>query len=336
MKNQSLKAILLALALGLLACNGLAKPLKDYVPVLPETLSKALPVDPKKGYLVKEVARDVYLVTDGIWQSAFVVTGKGVVLLDAPQSLGRHLVAAVKQVTDEPIRQLVYSHSHVDHIGGAPELAAIKDLKIVASEEVATFLREKNDPRRPLPTKTFRGNHTLKLGSAEIKLNRHGNYHSNEADLFIYIPDKKFLMVIDSIAPGYVPFMDLDLSSNVHEYLAMFDRILSYRFDVFVGGHLGHHGQRSDVVATKEYVFDVYQTVKRIHQQADQMKIMASVAEQVGGWDNKYLLFKVFLDTVIERCAVEIEQRWIKKLSGVDVWANSHCRALLIYVRWDD
>lgn len=32
----------------------------------------------------------------------------------------------------------------------------------------------------------------------------------------------------------------------------------------------------------------------------------------------------------------EIEQRWMDRLAGVDVFAEDHVRTALIYVRWDD
>jgi glyoxylase-like metal-dependent hydrolase (beta-lactamase superfamily II) len=131
-----------------------------------------------------------------------VTTGKGVILLDAPPSFGGKIVQAVSEVTREPIVELVYSHSHLDHISGAPEvLKQVPGVKIIAEEGVAEFLREKKDPRRPVPTETFKRQHTLKLGSARIEMKR-GHWHSNEGDLYIYIPAAKVLMAIDTLPPG--------------------------------------------------------------------------------------------------------------------------------------
>jgi len=311
------------------------KSLQDYVPVLPETLAKRLSVDPKKGYLVKKIKPNVYLMTDGIWQSVFITTGKGVILIDVPQSYGAHIQTAVAAITKEPIKTIVYTHAHIDHIGGSIHFKDLKNLKIISSHSVANYLAEKQDLRRLVPTATFRNDYVINMGSAKIELKNQGNYHSNEGDLYVYLTHQKVLIVIDSMAPGYVPFMSLDLSSNVHEYLNMFSTILDYDFDAFIGGHLSHIGTRDDVIATHAYVNDVYQTVKRIHQKVDQLAIMSTAAKEIG-WDNKYLLFKTFLNTIIQQCAREIESRWINKLSGVDVWSESHCQAMLIYVRWDD
>src|SRR5262249_9073415 len=140
---------------------------------------------------------------------------------DAPPSFAGKIVNAVSQVTKEPIVELVYSHSHLDHIAGAPEvLKQVPDLKILAEEGVANFLREKRDPRRTLPTETVKREHTLKLGSATIEM-KHGHWHSNEGDLYIYIPAAKVLMAIDTLPPGYAQFQDFDLTSDFHDYLGM-------------------------------------------------------------------------------------------------------------------
>jgi len=312
-----------------------AKELQDYVPVLDAVITKAFQVDPKIGYLVKKVKPNVYVITDGVWQSAFVTTGNGVVLLDAPESFGKHIIKAVADVSDEPIKILIYSHSHVDHIAGSKHLKDIKNLRIIAHENIVKYLATKKASRQLMPTETYKGNHVVRLGSEIIKLDHNGNYHSTESDAFIYLPKSKFLMVVDSLAPGYVPFMAFDLTHNFHEYLKVFDTILTYDFDVFVGGHLTQLGTKSDVRLTRSYVKDVYKTVKRIHKETNLFKIMSATAKTIG-WDNKYLLFKEFLDHIVEKSAKEIEQRWTKKLAGVDVWAESHARTALIYVRWDD
>lgn len=107
--------------------------LPAYVPVLPQIKARALAVDPQKGYLVTQVKPGVFVITDGIYQSAFVTTGKGVILFDAPPSFAQHIVAAVAGVTQEPIVQLVYSHAHLDHIAGASLLVKqVSGLTIVS------------------------------------------------------------------------------------------------------------------------------------------------------------------------------------------------------------
>lgn len=307
--------------------------LPNYAPLLPQARARALPIDPRKGYLVKELKPDLYMITDGGYEAAFVLTGKGVVLFDAPPSMAQHISRAIEETTNEPLVRLVYSHVHVDHIGGAGLiLSQHPGLKIIAENGTAAFLREQKDPNRPIPTQTFKGSETLKLGSLTAKL-KVGYWHSPEGDLFIYLPDKKFLMAVDAFSANSVPFMNLDLTQNMDEYLKFFDTALSYDFDIMVPGHHSSPANRSDVLVAKKYVYDVYHTASKILQLDH--KAFLSVAVRKYGRENTYPTASVLIDNEVNQCAKEIQARWADKLDSVDVWAPSHCRTALVYAEWD-
>ena len=328
---------IIILTVSLLISNNwvIGKGLDDYAPVFPRELERSFKIDPGKGYLIKEIKKDVYVLTDGIYQSAIITSGKSVILIDAPLSLGKNIKKAVAEVTNKKIGSLIYTHSHTDHISGSQFLVDIKGLKIIADEQAYEYLKEINDPTRMLPTDIIRnGELTIKAGNLRILLNSKHNYHSSDGDLFVYIPERKFLMVIDVLAPGYVPFKGLDLTTNVHGYRKIFGTILAYDFDIFVGGHLTRLGNRKDVEVAQAYVEDLYETVKRSHNSTDIYASMGNTTKAVG-WNNKYLLFKNFLDEVTRKATKEIEARWINKLAGVDVFAKSHVETMLVYVRWD-
>ena len=308
--------------------------LRKFVPILPSVKANFWKIDPAVGYAVKSFGGGVYVLSDNGWQSAFLVTDEGVIVFDAPASFGKNIPAAIAKVTDKPIKILVYSHSHKDHIGGSAAFKNIPGLQIVALEGVSDFLKEMNDPDRLQPNVTFKTTKTLNLGGKTVELSGH-HYHSPEGDLFIYVPQAKFMMAIDSVTAGYAPFQGFDLSANFHEYLKVFDELLAYDFDNFCGGHLTDTGSKKDVEITKEFTYDVYRTVKRIHNNLDQGAVVAEAAKTVGP-DNEFLLFKVVLDKVTRDAVAELQPRWINRLAGVDVWLESHVRTTLIYVRWDD
>jgi glyoxylase-like metal-dependent hydrolase (beta-lactamase superfamily II) len=263
------------------------------------------------------------------------VTDEGVIVFDAPASFGRSLPSAIAKVTDRPVKMLVYSHIHKDHLGGSVAFKDVKDLRIVALDTVADFLREMKDPERLLPNDTFPSQRTLTLGGKTVELVRR-SYHSNDGDLFIFIPHAKFLMAVDSVTPGYAPFQGFDLTTSFHQYLKVFDQLLAYDFDTFVGGHLTSIGTKRDVEIAKEYALDVYNTVKRIHNTMDQPAVVANAVKTIGSDENEFLLFKVLLDKVASDAVKELQPRWIHRLAGVDVWLPSHVRTALTYVRWDD
>src|SRR5260370_16639437 len=115
--------------------------LQKYAEVLPSVKAQFWKIDPKLGYAVKSVGGGVYVISDNMWQSAFLVTDEGVIVFDAPASFGQSIPSAISKVTDRPINVLVYSHVHKDHIGGSAAFKSVKDLKIVALDTVSNFLK---------------------------------------------------------------------------------------------------------------------------------------------------------------------------------------------------
>ena len=71
-----------------------AADLPDYAPVPRSALGPALN---DQGYYVGRVERNLYWVTDGVYQAAFLTTRDGVVLFDAPPTIGHNLQRAVER-----------------------------------------------------------------------------------------------------------------------------------------------------------------------------------------------------------------------------------------------
>ncbi len=100
--------------------NG-APGLPDYAPIPRSALGPALN---DQGYYGGRVQRNLYWVTDGTYQSAFLTTPDGVVLFDAPPTIGGNLRRAVDEIAaangvTNTVTHLVYSHHHDDHSGAA-------------------------------------------------------------------------------------------------------------------------------------------------------------------------------------------------------------------------
>ena len=72
-----------------------ASTLPDYAPVPRSAFGPALN---EQGYYVGRVERNLYWITDGTYQSAFLTTSDGVVLLDAPPTIGNNSRRAVDEI----------------------------------------------------------------------------------------------------------------------------------------------------------------------------------------------------------------------------------------------
>jgi glyoxylase-like metal-dependent hydrolase (beta-lactamase superfamily II) len=334
-KCKLARTLIIALGIGCTAAirAQTVEQLPDYVTPLAEVKAKAPVIDPLKGYLVQELKPNIYMITEGAYESVFVTTGKGVVLFDAPPSFARHISEAVAETSAEPIKMLVYSHMHVDHIGGAGLISQQHPkMEILAEEGTAEFLREMHDPHRPVPTQTFRDHYTLRLGSLTANMTV-GHWHCPEGDLLISIPDRKFLIAIDAFSSGATPFMDLDLTMNMHEYLKFFDQLEAMDFDIMVPGHHSTPATKEDVEIAKSYVTDVYNAATRVL--GEDHQALKERAIQKYGPENGWAIASVLIDSEVNECAQEIKSRWIKRLEGVDIWAPSHCRTALVYAEWD-
>src|SRR6201993_1417413 len=95
--------------------------LPDYAP-LPETAVG--PALNEQGYFVGRVERNLYYVTDGTYMAAFLTTSEGVVVFDAPPTLGNNIHGAIDEVAaangvSNKVNYLIYSHHHSDHVGAA-------------------------------------------------------------------------------------------------------------------------------------------------------------------------------------------------------------------------
>lgn len=95
-----------------------------------------------QGYFVGRVERNLFWVIDGTYQCAFLATPDGVMLFDAPPSIGHNLRRAVAEITAvegmiNRVTHLVYSHHHADHAGAANLFG--DDLARIGHEETRRF-----------------------------------------------------------------------------------------------------------------------------------------------------------------------------------------------------
>ncbi len=302
---------------------------RSFAPLLEKAQARIPQFDPVTEMYVEEVKPNLFYVTGGFYVSAFLKTGAGVIVFDAPPSFAAKLPEIIKQhAPNEAIKYLVYSHGHTDHVGGASAFSDIQGLQVVAPLKVAESINERGHPGILPPTITFQDQHDFSLGGEKVEL-KSAAFHSEDADVFIYLPKQKFIVAVDSIYPGEAPFMDFGVTADVGEYLKFFDEVLKYDFDIILSGHNFFLGNRQDVVEAKEYVFDVREAV---------LKRMPTLLERFGknfavmGEDaNGNLAYRSAIESIRGECSAELIDKWKDRLSVVDVWADSHCEKWILY-----
>jgi glyoxylase-like metal-dependent hydrolase (beta-lactamase superfamily II) len=287
------------------------------------------PAIPSVGYLVQEVKDGLYWLTDGVYACMFLTTGSGVILVDAPQSLGPHLLEAIASVSDEPITYIVYSHHHADHIGAAGVLP--KTATYIAHRDTAALLREEADPNRPVPSITFSEHYTLSVGTQTLMLDYHGPNH-DVGNIFIYAPRQKVLMLVDVIWPGWAPFDRLGSPVDSRGYLAAHDLALRYDFDALIGGHVNRLGTRADVINDRMYLADLEANASAALQAFDPRTLVGQISDPSNAW----ALADALLEAWPQRCVEDTLAKWRGRLGGVDVFVRANCSAMQDALRAGD
>jgi glyoxylase-like metal-dependent hydrolase (beta-lactamase superfamily II) len=285
--------------------------LPDYAPIPRSALGPALN---EQGYYVGRVERNLYWVTDGVYQSAFLATRDGVVLFDAPPSIGYNLQRAVDEIAaaegvSSTVTHLVYSHHHADH-GGAASL--FENVVRVGHEETRRLLLRDNDPARPGPDVTFADKYTLEVGGERVELTWHGSNHSPD-NIYIHFPDHDTLMFIDVVNAGWVPIYNVNLSEDVQGYMQAPEIVLAYPWTHFICGHLGRLATREDVTLHQQYIADI---------EASSREALASVNPvpyYMRYGENSWAGVKAHLDTVTERAAAPVIAKYTGVLAAADI-----------------
>ena len=286
------------------------------------------PPIPETGYLVEEIRDNLYWVTDGSYNTMFLVTDEGVVAIDAPPSIGRNYLKAIADVTDKPITHVIYSHAHLDHIGAAgifPNNATYIAHQDTGLElQRAMSLASNTSAVPPIPTITFPNNYTLQVGNQTLNLDYYGNNHM-PGNLFIYAPNQKTLMLVDVVFPGWVPYVYLGIADDVTGSIKAPDIALNnYNFDTFVGGHLTRLGTRDDVVTQQEFVSDLGKAAAKANSEVQ----FGDIAAQVGNTSDAWLLFSKYIDTVDQNCIQTMLPKWESRLGGAESFMPTHCFAM--------
>ncbi|TDD44990.1 MBL fold metallo-hydrolase [Nonomuraea terrae] len=324
-------------ATGLLggALTGSAGPtgqdtLPEYAPVPAASVGPELNAD---GYYVGRVRGNLYWVTDAYYQAMLLTTTEGVVLVDAPPTIGHNLLRAIDDVAKangmpNKVTHLVYSHSHADHIGASAILG--KDVVRIGHTETRRLLRLDRDPNRPAPTETFDDHYVLKVGGERLELAYHGPNHSPD-NIFIYAPAQQTLMVVDVLYPGWVPFKNLAVSQDIPAWVKAHDVVMGYPWQTLVGGHLGRLGVRADGDLQKQYMADLDAAVRNASATVDPTPYF----QKYGSSGNAWAIFKTYLDAVAHQAAEPVIAKYTGTLAAADVFTVDNAFALLESQRID-
>lgn len=210
--------------------------------------------------------------------AGFVVTSDGVAVFDAlgTPSLGWALLQEIRKITDKPVRYVIASHYHADHIYG---LQAFKDHSgalIVAQERAGEYKENEEtadekadqrlDQRRGVlfpwvddktrvvpPDITFKERKTIVLGDRRLTLLSAGPAHSS-SDMMMMVEPDGVLFAGDIVQNSRIPFMNSDDVSTTH-WLAALSEVEKLQPKFIVPGHGKPSTEAAKAIAfTRDYI----------------------------------------------------------------------------------
>jgi cyclase len=225
-----------------------------------------------------KVQGNIYVLTGSGGNTTVQIGPDGVLVVDTMFSpLGPKILAAVRTLTDKPIRYILNTHVHVDHAGAnEPLLKASPGAKILAHENVlkvmsATPTGRRGDPhdrfiqpKGAWPTETYKDQKSFTFNGETIELYHQPNAHS-DGDTIVYFRGSNVISGGDIFAISRFSSYDTDGGGTLEGMLAGLNRMvtLSTRETKLVPGH-GPVATRAELIAYRDMSVDIRNQVQAL------------------------------------------------------------------------
>lgn len=219
-----------------------------------------------KGFVGKPVIQRLtgrtYWIGVGFYNTLAYVGDEGVLIMDAmAYGAGEGVLQAVASITDKPIRAIIYSHHHEDHIDdvklftAAAKQAGI-DLRIIATEATAKIIHNRN-LKLPTPTEILTGKAgSTKFENLTIQMTMIANsIHTSDSAAWKLV-EEDVLHIPDVINPDQLPYLGFGGSLRFDGYQENLTQVRELGFKFFSGGH-GNIGSMADFDFMETYVEDL-------------------------------------------------------------------------------
>jgi glyoxylase-like metal-dependent hydrolase (beta-lactamase superfamily II) len=236
----------------------------------------------------QKVAADVYLFQGNAGAASqenrgfnsnagFVITRDGVVVIDAlgTPALGEAMVAAIRRVTDKPIRKVIITHYHADHFyglqafkkAGAEVWAHQTAREYLDGGEGAARLAQRRRDLAPWvddatqlvpPDVWLESNRSFALGGTQFDLIHLGPAHAPD-DIVVIVGNAGVIFTGDILFTGRVPFVG---EADSKRWLQTFSKLLDLKPKVMITGH-GEPSRNpaADLVLTRDYLIYLRQSM---------------------------------------------------------------------------
>ncbi|CAM1340237.1 MBL fold metallo-hydrolase [Tenacibaculum amylolyticum] len=209
------------------------------------------------------------------------------------------ILAAIKRITDKPVKYLVNTHWHGDHTGGNENMSK-EGAIIVAHTNVRKRMGEEStvrgrkkpaSPKEALPVITFDKDVMFHINGEDVLVSHVHNAHT-DGDAHIYFTNSNVMHMGDTYFQGKFPYIDLNSGGSIDGYIAAANKALLMADDdtVIIPGHRGLSNKKELTSYKKmlEILRDRVQTKidegKTLEEVKNDASITKEYAKDYGGW----------------------------------------------------
>ena len=184
---------------------------------------------------VQKVAGSVYMIEGAGGNIGASVGDDGIVMVDDEfLPLADKIEAALKGITDKPVKVVLNTHWHGDHTGGNPHFG--EKAPIVAQENVrkrlvtggtTKFGSTPPAPKSALPIITFEDKVSVHLNGEDIRAIHFPNGHTDGDSVIFFTQSNVVHMGDDFFNGGMFPFIDIDSGGSVQGMIAGDEKVLA-------------------------------------------------------------------------------------------------------------
>ncbi len=273
-------------------------------------------------YAVMTPARDFPSRENLGWNAnmAFVVTDDGVLVFDtgSSETMGVALREAIAEVTEQPVRLIVNSHSHGDHWLGNRAFAD-SDPEIMAGSDALARMEAEGDgwvqnfremtegatgDTTPLlPNVAVDERITRDLGGTEVVILPSGGAHS-PGDLSVWLPQKRVLLAGDVVYSDRAPSV---WDGDVAQWIDLLDELIALEPAVVVPGH-GRLEDAQTLDRLQRYLVTLWEGVEEgVEQGLADFETVPLVRERMGDLIEDYPGFEDKIDRSVATTYPDVE-----------------------------
>ena len=227
----------------------------------PATAQTPLPA-PVQGHEVTEIGPGYFTFRHKGLRNVFLITRDGVIVTDPidPEA-ARVLREEIRQRTPLPVKYVVYSHQHWDHVRGG-KIFKDEGARFVSHERCVAHFKDLPERDIVMPDETFAGDrYQLKLGERTLQLRWLGVNHGD--CLIVMTPDHVNVpFIVDLGTAGGMP-LPFIADYSLHNWVRSLRELEGWDFTQYVGGHGIALAPKSRLAERREYLEALMSETKR-------------------------------------------------------------------------